>query len=117
LQSITQPTLSDRHPISLHAALPTCNKAFAEEVTARLRPYFGPDWEPISSFVYGLVPDFRQDEEAWLRNRQQFDESRYTRRQYVAEHAQTGLILGYGSIEQTIFRPKYRLFLMMESKW
>lgn len=96
---------------------PSRNETFAEQVRARLRPYSGPDWEPISSFVYGLVPDFRQDDEAWLRNRQQFDETRYTRRQYFAEHANTGVILGYGSIEQTIFRPKYRLFLMSEPKW
>jgi RNA polymerase sigma factor (sigma-70 family) len=96
---------------------PSRNETFADQVSARLRPYFGPDWEPISSFVHSLVPDSRQDEEAWLRNRQQFDENRYTRRQYVAEHARTGIILGYGSIEQTIFRPKYRLFLMMEPKW
>lgn len=96
---------------------PSRDENFAEQVSARLRPYVGPDWEPISAFVYGLVPDFRQDEEAWLRNRQQFDETRYTRRQYVAEHAETGQILGYGSIEQTIFLPKYRLFLMTEPKW
>ncbi len=96
---------------------PSRNETFAEQVSARLRPYAGPDWEPISDFVYGLAPDFRQDDEAWLRNRRQFDETRYRRRQYVAEHAETGEILGYGSIEQTIFLPKYRLFLMAEPKW
>jgi RNA polymerase sigma factor (sigma-70 family) len=101
----------------LHQHRPSRDENFAEQVSARLRPYAGPDWEPISAFVYGLVPDFRQDEEAWLRNRQQFDETRYRRRQYVAEHAATGQILGYGSIEQTIFLPKYRLFLMTEPKW
>jgi GNAT superfamily N-acetyltransferase len=96
---------------------PSRDENFAEQVSARLRPYVGPDWEPISAFVYGLVPDFRQDEEAWLHNRQQFDETRYIRRQYVAEHAGTGQILGFGSIEQTVFLPKYRLFLMAEPKW
>ena len=96
---------------------PSRDENFAEEVSARLRPYSGQDWEPVSSFVYSLVPDFRQDEEAWLRNRQQFDETRYTRRQYLAEHAGTGQLLGYGAIEQTIFLPMYRLFLMMEPRW
>jgi len=96
---------------------PSRNNSFAEQVSARLRPYVEGDWGPISAFVYGLAPDFRQDEEAWLRNRQQFDETRYTRRQYVAEHFETGQILGYGSIEQTIFLPKYRLFLMAEPHW
>lgn len=93
---------------------PSRNDSFAEQVSARLRPYVEGDWEPISAFVYGLTPDFRQDEEAWLHNRKEFDESEYTRRQYVAEHFDTGQILGYGSIEQTVFRPKYRLFLMAE---
>jgi len=96
---------------------PSRNQKFAEQVSARVRPYAGPDWEPISTFVYGLAPDYRQDEEAWLRHRQQFDETRYKRRQYVAEHAETGQILGYGSIEQTMYRPKYRLFLMTEPRW
>ena len=96
---------------------PSRNQTFAEQVSAGLRPYVGPDWEPISAFVYGLAPHFRQDEEEWLRNRQQFDETGYTRRQYVAEHAETRQILGYGCIEQTMFRPKYRLFLMAEPKW
>ena len=96
---------------------PSRNLTFAEQVSARIRPYAEPDWEPITTFVYGFAPDFRQDEEAWLRNRQQFDEKRYTRRQYVAEHAETGQLLGYGAIEQTMFLPKYRLFLMTEPKW
>jgi RNA polymerase sigma factor (sigma-70 family) len=96
---------------------PSRSKSFAEQVSARLRPYVGGDWQPISAFVYGLAPDFRQDEETWLHNREQFDETRYTRRQYVAEHFDTGQILGYGSIEQTIFLPKYRLFLMAEPHW
>jgi len=96
---------------------PSRNNSFAEQVSARLRPHVEGDWAPISAFVYGLTPDFRQDEEAWLHNREQFDESNYTRRQYVAEHFDTGQILGYGSIEQTVFRPKYRLFLMAEPHW
>jgi RNA polymerase sigma factor (sigma-70 family) len=96
---------------------PSRDQTFAEQVTARLRPYLGPDWEPITAFVYSLGPDFRQDGETWLRNRQQFDDTHYTRRQYVAEHAGTGQMLGYGAIEQTMFRPKYRLFLMAEPKW
>ena len=96
---------------------PSRNESFADQVSARLRTFTQQDWELVRAFVYGLEPDFRQDDEAWLRNRQQFDEARYTRRQYVAEHAQTGEILGYGSIEQTIFLPQYRLFLFIEPRW
>jgi RNA polymerase sigma factor (sigma-70 family) len=96
---------------------PSRNAAFAEQVNARLRPFDERDWELISQFVYGLEPDFRADDEAWLRNRRQFDETRYRRRQYVAEHAETGQLVGYGSIEQTIFLPKYRLFLFTAPEW
>jgi len=96
---------------------PSRNESFADQVSARLRPFTKQDWELVCAFVYGLEPDFREDDEAWLRNRQQFDETRYRRRQYVAEHAETGEILGYGSIEQTIFLPQYRLFLFIEPRW
>lgn len=96
---------------------PSRSPDFAEQVHARLRPFAECDWKTVSGFVYGLEPDFRQDDEAWLRNRQKFDETRYQRRQYVAEHAGNGKIVGYGSIEQTIFLPKYRLFLFAEPHW
>jgi len=102
---------------NLHEHRPSHSEAFAEQVNARLRPFAAADWELVSAFVYGLAPDFRQDDEAWLRNRRQFDETRYTRRQYVAEHAGTGEVVGYGSIEQTIFLPRYRLFLFAEPEW
>lgn len=96
---------------------PSRNEAFAEQANARLRPFADADWQTIPPFVYHLVPDSRQDEEVWLRNRQQFDESRYTRRQYVVEHAETKQLIGYGSIEQTIFLPQYRLFLFAAPEW
>ncbi len=96
---------------------PSRNAAFAEQVNARLRPFAETDWEVIPRFVYGLEPDFRADEEVWLRNRRQFDETRFTRRQYVVEHAETGQLIGYGSIEQTIFLPQYRLFLFAAPEW
>jgi len=101
----------------LQSHRPSRNKSFAEQVIARLRPYISSDWGPISEFVYGLAPELRRDEEAWLCNRKQFDETSYRRRQYFAEHFDTGQILGYGSIEQTFFLPKYRLFLMAEPNW
>lgn len=101
----------------LHEHRPSRSPDFAEQVHARLRPFDERDWKTVSGFVYGLEPDFRQDDEAWLRNRREFDETRYRRRQYIAEHAGNGMIVGYGSIEQTIFLPKYRLFLFAEPQW
>jgi RNA polymerase sigma factor (sigma-70 family) len=96
---------------------PSRNEAFAEQVNTRLRPFAEADWQVVPPFVYSLEPDFRADQEMWLRNRHQFDETRYTRRQYVVEHAETGQLIGYGSIEQTIFLPQYRLFLFAASEW
>jgi RNA polymerase sigma factor (sigma-70 family) len=93
---------------------PSRDSTFADAVCARLRPFTAEDWDLVSAFVYGLETDFRQDDEAWLKNRRQFDETRYHRRQYVAEHAGTERMLGYGAIEQTIFLPRYRLFLAAE---
>jgi hypothetical protein len=77
----------------LQSHRPSLNDAFAEEVQARLRPFADSDWETITAFAYGLEPNYRADDEAWLRNRRQFDEARYVRRQYLAEHAETGQLL------------------------
>lgn len=102
----------------LQSHRPSRDESFARRVSARLRPYVaGSDWGPIKEFAYAVTPDLKQDEEEWLRNRSLFDESRFTRRHYVAEHFETGKMLGYGSIEQTIFLPRYRLFLVAEPTW
>jgi RNA polymerase sigma factor (sigma-70 family) len=96
---------------------PSRNKVFADQVSAKLRPFDEQDWMPITGLAYSLEPDFRGQNDMWLRNRQEFDETRYIRRHYVAEHGETRDILGYGSIEQSIFRPNYRLFLIVDPKW
>jgi len=97
---------------------PSRNEAFADAVSARLRPFAAGEWGFVCAFVYSLEADFRQDEETWLHNRRQFDENRYRRRQYVVERAETEQMpeqmIGYGAIEQTIFLPRYRLFLAAE---
>jgi GNAT superfamily N-acetyltransferase len=93
---------------------PSRDEAFADAVSARLRPFAAEEWGLVGAFVYGLEPDFRQDEETWLQNRRRFDESRYRRRQYIAEQAGVEQMLGYGAVEQTIFLPRYRLFLAAE---
>jgi GNAT superfamily N-acetyltransferase len=96
---------------------PSRNNVFADEVNAKLRPFGEHDWMPITELAYSLEPDFRAQNDLWLRNRQQFDETLYHRRHYVAEHADTQALLGYGSIEQSIFLPNYRLFLIVDPKW
>ena len=96
---------------------PSRGSLFADQVNAKLRPLGEQDWIPITELAYSLEPDFRGQNDLWLRNRREFDETQYTRRHYIAEHAETHDLLGYGSIEQSILRPNYRLFLIVDPKW
>ena len=96
---------------------PSKDETFAEQVKASLRPLAEQDWEPVTALAYALEPAMREDDDLWLRNRQKFNEARYRRRHYVAEHAETQQILGYGAIEQGPFLPKYRLHLVVDPLW
>jgi RNA polymerase sigma factor (sigma-70 family) len=108
---------------------PSRDRVFADQVSTNLRQFGAQDWGPITELAYSLEPDFRGQNDLWLRNRQLFDETRYVRRHYVAEHAETREILGYGSIEETEsgprygsveqadLGPRYRLFLVIDPKW
>ena len=95
---------------------PSRSRAFAEKVDARLRPFGEPDWGAVSNIAVASEKA-AEDHEIWLRRRQKFNEARYVRRQYVAEHAETRQMLGYGSIEQSVYLPRYKLFLIIEPKW
>lgn len=92
---------------------PSNDEAFAERVAARLRPSTGQDWETVAALSYSLEPRDGEGRDLWLRGRQDFDEGRFIRRHYVAEHAETGQLLGYGSVEQSAYLPKYRLFMVV----
>lgn len=93
---------------------PSRDEAFAERVGARLRPPSEPDWEGVAALGSSLEPRDPEGRELWLRARRDFDEGRFIRRHYVAEHAETGRLLGYGSVEQSVFLPNYRLFMAVE---
>jgi len=93
---------------------PSRSRAFTAKVNARLRPFGEPDWAAISDIASATD---KSDHESWLRQRKQFNDARYVRRQYVAEHAETRQLLGYGSIEQSIYLPRYKLFLVIEPRW
>jgi RNA polymerase sigma factor (sigma-70 family) len=99
---------------NLRRRRPSRDESFAEKVGARLRPFGGQDWGPISAIAPGTLHSDPEGGELWLRRRHEFDESRYRRRHYVAEHAETGELLGYGSVEQTIYLPRYRLILVVD---
>jgi RNA polymerase sigma-70 factor (ECF subfamily) len=94
---------------------PSRDESFAAKVKARLRPFGESDWASISA-IAPTVGD-AEGGELWSRRRKEFDEARYVRRHYLAEHEETGQHLGYGSVEQTIYLPRYRLILVVGPEW
>src|SRR5688500_12573431 len=81
-----------------------------ERVSASLRPPDDEERLAINRIVHERAESGALTTELWTHRRLRFDEQRYRRRQYVAEDAHSRQILGYGSIEQTIYLPRYRLF-------
>jgi RNA polymerase sigma factor (sigma-70 family) len=102
---------------NLRRERPSRDEAFADKVRARLRPFNEQDWPTVSALAFAEDRSDPLGQSLWLRNRQEFNESRYVRRHYVVEHAETGQLLGYGSIEQTIYLPRYRLILVIDPSW
>lgn len=96
---------------------PSRDRAFSDRVTASLRPIVDKDWPPIKTMAHAREQTDVPGNDLWLHRRQNFDDAHYVRRQYVAEDATAGQILGFGSIEQTIYLPKYRLFIVTDPRW
>ena len=89
---------------------PSRNKDFSNEVNTRLRPLSKNDWTSITRMAIASFPHDRLGKELWLSRRQAFADSKYIRRQYVAEDRRR--ILAYGAIEQSIYLPRYQLLLV-----
>jgi RNA polymerase sigma factor (sigma-70 family) len=102
---------------NLRQQRPSRDESFADKVKARLRPSGNQDWTAVYAIASAKEQNDPEGRELWLRNRQEFNESRFIRRHYVAEHAETGQLLGYGSIEQTVYLPRYRLILVIDPIW
>jgi len=96
---------------------PSRDQSFATKVKASLRPFKNEDWRSISQIAPARERYDPEGFDLWLRGRKMFDDSRYVRRHYLAEHAETGQLFGYGAIEQSIYLPKYRLFLVLDPSW
>src|SRR5688572_21719153 len=96
---------------------PSRNRDFMERVSASLRPAVDGDWLAIDRMMHQRADSDALTNEVWTHRRQGFDEQRYLRRQYVAEDANSRQILGYGSIEQTIYLPRYRLFIVANPQY
>jgi RNA polymerase sigma factor (sigma-70 family) len=108
-------TMIDMFKDNLNEGRPSRDTAFCQQVTNRLRPLMGQvwEWQSIAGIAQSLVPRDPEGVAAWLVNRQQFDESRLTRRQHVIEDPVTHRILGYGAIEQEPQPEVFRLFLVV----
>ena len=102
---------------NLHRRRPSRDKSFSERVNAKLRPLVSEDWFPVKTMAFAREHRDVPGNDLWLHRRQTFNEARYFRRQYVVEDAGSAQILGFGSIEQSVYLPKYRLFLITDSHW
>lgn len=96
---------------------PSRDNTFSERVSAGLRPLVSADWPPISTMAHARDRSDVLGNDLWLHRRQNFDETAYVRRQYVAEDKNSRNILAFGSIEQSIYLPKYRLFIVSDPRW
>jgi N-acetylglutamate synthase-like GNAT family acetyltransferase len=63
-----------------------------------LRPFQPGDWGVLLELANQAVPFAPEDNQEWLRQRRDFDESARTRRQYLALRRNTPI--GYGCLEQ-----------------
>lgn len=79
----------ERFARGLRGARPSRNRSFEDAVLARLRPIV--DGDRTEPEAHGLI-----------------------RRRYVAERPDSTAILGYGAIEQSIYRPRYTLSLVID---
>ena len=96
---------------------PSRDANFSNEVNTKLRPFHDPDWTTVSAIASARARGDAPGQELWLRGRQKFDDSRYFRRHYVVENAEGKQIIAYGAVEQTVYRPKYRLLLLADPQW
>ena len=91
---------------------PSRNSNFSNQVNARLRPLSTDDWSSITKLAFGGRYRDVSGEEAWIIQRKNFAKTKYVRRDYIAEDVKTKRVLGYGAIEQSVYLPRYKLFLV-----
>lgn len=96
---------------------PSRDRAFSDRVKAKLRPFVARDWQPVQMMASSREREDGPGNDAWRRNRRSFDDTQYERRQYVVEDGNSNQLLGYGSIEQSVYLPKYRMFIVTDPRW
>ena len=106
----------ERFKSDLQQQRPSRDANFSNEVNTKLRPLQNPDWTTVNAIASARAGDDAPGHELWMRRRQNFDEARYFRRQYVVEN-ELKQIIAYGAVEQTIYLPKYTLLLLTDPRW
>jgi RNA polymerase sigma factor (sigma-70 family) len=101
---------------NLQSRRPSRNDEFVERVAASTRPLVSEDWQTIKTMAQARENKDTSGNDLWMRHRQNFNETRFVRTQYVVEDPGSGQILGFGSIEQSIYLPKYRLFIISDPR-
>jgi ribosomal protein S18 acetylase RimI-like enzyme len=101
---------------SLKRKRPSRNRSFSDRVNARLRPFIASDWQLVQSMASAREREDGPGNDRWTRSRESFDDTEYRRRQYVIEDSKSKQILGYGSIEQTAFLPRYLIFIVTDPR-
>ena len=96
---------------------PSRDARFSNQVNTQLRAFHDPDWPTVSAIASARAGSDTPGYERWVNRRQKFDESRYFRRQYVVEEPRSKQIVAYGAVEQTMYLPRYRLFLLADPQW
>ena len=96
---------------------PSRDAKFSNHVNTKLRAFHEPDRPTVNAIASARAGKDTPGYELWLRRREKFDESRYFRRQYVVENAQSKQIIAYGAVEQSVYLPKYRLLLLTDPQW
>ena len=96
---------------------PSRDAKFSNQVNTKLREFHDPDWPTVSAIASARAGNDTPGYELWVKRREKFDESRYFRRQYVVENPRTKQIIAYGAVEQSIYLPKYRMFLLTDPQW
>ena len=104
----------DVYKNDLQKRRPSRDNTFIERVSARLRPLHSEDWLTVKTLAQAREATDTSGNELWMQRRQSFDEARYVRASYVAEDADSRQILGFGSIEQSVYLPRYRLFILTD---
>src|SRR5262245_49965049 len=79
-----------------------------------VRPFRALDSTAVLAVAQAAIPYDHRGNQRWLRERQQVDEQRFLRRQYVLEESGQGIV-GYGAIEQQPpdFPQRLRLYMLV----